>query len=156
MKKLLFIAGVFVTTLTGIKAVLAGELKNIKITDFGFSLPFMSFGVLDRLGTFEENLNHPIIISPASGTLFRPGDEGDHGSGNAIDIMLPQGPDLKTAFDCAVASGFNAVGIYPHWKPYPGMHLGIRLPLDRIYKWAGIKIEGQQVYVSLDEGLTYA
>ncbi len=154
MKTFLKITLFAMAVYTGIKALITGNLKHFKISDFGVWWPFLSVGVLHNLDQFRENLGRPVIISPSPGSIYRPGDAGDHGKGNAVDIMLPEGPDLKAAFDVAVKSGFNSVGIYPHWKPYKGLHLGIR-PGDQLYKWAGILVDGQQVYVGLDEGLKY-
>lgn len=138
----------------------AGKLRHFDLKEFGMSLPFMAVAWLLMVDEFREQLGAPVIISPAAGALMRfdSGSESQHCYGRAGDIMLPAGPDLKTAFSVASRVGFTGIGIYPHWKPSPGLHLDIRP--DRKpgnpATWGAIRQGGQQVYVSLQEALTYA
>lgn len=138
----------------------AMQLKHFKLSEFGASLPFLSVGLLQKLDEFRERLGRKVMISPVPGALIRfdKGDESQHTYGRAGDVMLPEGPDLETAFGIAKAVGFTGIGVYPDWSPYPGLHLDIRKlkPGQAIATWAGIKRDGRQVYVGLSEVFAYA
>lgn len=138
----------------------AMQLKHFRLSEFGASLPFLSIGLLQKLDEFRERLGRKVMISPAPGALIRfdKGSESQHTFGRAADIMLPDGPDLETAFSIAKAVGFTGIGVYPDWKPYQGMHLDIRKlePGQPIAIWAGKNKDGRQVYTNISEVLTYA
>ena len=108
------------------------------------------------LDAFREELGRKVMVSPAPGSMLRwdKGEEGEHPKGRTIDVMLPEGPDLKTAYEVAKKIGFGGIGVYPDWKPYPGLHLDIRPRAEGQgpAKWAGIKEDGKQIYVSIERG----
>jgi hypothetical protein len=156
--KILLLVGAGAVAATGVKTVqkvniVNNTLKYFKPSEFGASLPFLNINLLKKLDLFRERLGRSVIISPAAGALIRPAgsNESQHIIGNAADIMLPKGPDLKTAYDVAKAVGFTGVGVYPDWKPYAGLHLDVRN--GTFVSWAGVKQNGKQVYVSVDQVL---
>ena len=142
------------------KTYKAMQLKHFRLSEFGAALPFLSIGLLQKLAEFRERLGRKVMISPVAGALIRfdKGSESQHTFGRAADVMLPDGPDLQTAFKLAKAVGFTGIGVYPDWSPYPGLHLDIRKlrPGQSIATWAGVKQDGKQEYVSLSEVLAYA
>lgn len=123
------------------------------------SLPPM----LDKL---REKCGHPILISQAEGAVGRTTGKGYHnyvlhGSVMAVDLMpykedvngVPQplkAWELGLFLDAAEGLGFGGIGIYPKWRPYPGVHLDIG-PANR--RWSGLGGDSSQEYVSLREGI---
>jgi len=110
---------------------------------------FLDPDVVYALDKLRHTYGNPIIISPADGTIGRVGKENfysDHYCDvdsdpprlvRALDVMpivitqneARAGLAREQAFRislAAIGAGFNAIGLYPHWKPYPGFHLGIR------------------------------
>ena len=69
--------------------------------------------------------------------------------------MLPDNSDLERSYYKARDVGFNAIGVYPFWKPYKGMHLAIRHPLETNAAWSDIGTGGQHKYVALTKGFEY-
>lgn len=68
----------------------------------------------------------------------------------------PQGATVEERrrwLQVAKLAGFTGVGLYPDWKPRPGMHLDVRpdrTPTNPA-TWAGIRNdEGYQVYVGIN------
>ena len=139
--------------------------KRMLISVYGFSvsefqgqIDYLSYGLLTRLGRFRTIYGKRVEISPAPGSIKR-FDTGsiDHDSGNGIDVMLPDCESLaelaqaqKTAFD----AGFEAVGIYPDWRPFMGLHLGFRPSREKNHaSWGALKIGGVQKYMSAAEAL---
>ena len=120
--------------------------------------PLLSAELLRNLDQFRDNIGAPVIISPAPGALFRVKSKNEQGNsqhfyGRAADIMLPGGL-APGVIDAAKAAGFTGIGAYPHWAPYPGLHLDVRP--GALATWAGIDpFGGGQYYVSLSEGLRY-
>jgi len=158
--RILKIMAITAAGVTLFKMYVAMHLRHFKLSEFGASLPFLSVGLLQKLDEFRERLGRKVMISPAPGALIRfdKGSESQHTFGRAVDIMLPDGPDLETAFGIAKAVGFTGIGVYPDWEPYQGLHLDIRKlePGYSIATWGGKNKDGRQVYVSLSEVLTYA
>lgn len=158
--KILKIMAISAAGVTLFKMYKAMHLKYFKLSEFGASLPFLSVGLMQKLDEFRERLGRKVMISPVPGALIRfdKGSESQHTFGRAADIMLPDGPDLETAFKIAKAVGFTGIGVYPDWSPYPGLHLDIRRldPGQPAATWAGIIRDRKQVYVSIAEGIAYA
>jgi hypothetical protein len=81
-----------------------------------------------------------------------------HGRVMAADV-LPSGMDTKKAasraLDLARRCGFTAIGIYPHWVPAPGLHLGVRheRAMADPALWGAVSIHGKQTYCALDQAL---
>ena len=50
-----------------------------------------------------------------------------HYIGRALDIHFKGRIPLMAAYLAAERFGFTGIGIYPHWKPYPGMHIDYRI-----------------------------
>jgi len=115
-------------------------LMHFKPEEFREWWPDMDMRLLDGLDAFREALRAPVMISPAEGALGRHlgiraasrhnVDRWD--TVQAVDIMLPRGPDLRDkddamkVIDLAVDCGFGGIGVYLDWKPYAGLHLDIR------------------------------
>jgi len=160
MIRALKIMAISAAGVTLFKMYKAMHLRHFKLSEFGAALPFLSVGLLQKLDEFRERLGRKVMISTAPGALIRfdKGSESQHTFGRAADIMLPDGPDLETAFGIAKAVGFTGIGVYPDWKPYPGLHLDIRKlkPGQSIAIWAGKNKDGRQVYTNISEVLTYA
>lgn len=147
-------------SVTLFKIYKAMHLKYFKLSEFGAALPFLSIGLLQKLDEFRERLGRPVMISPVAGALIRfdSGSESQHTFGRAADVMLPEGPDLQTAFDIAKDTGFTGIGVCPDWKPYKGLHLDTRplKPGQSIATWGWIKnANGKYTEVSA-EAVLYA
>lgn len=146
--------------LIGYRTLKAMTLKNWNISDFRGLHMFLSTGVMQGVDTFASHIKPDgVIISPAKGTIVRFSTvevkNKDHFYGRAIDVMLTGNTSLYYAYQMALKSGFNAIGVYPFWKPYKGLHLAIRPPLDRIFKWADVGRAGKHEYVGIERGFTY-
>lgn len=134
------------------------NLTYFRPEEFGSSLPLMDTRLLLALDAFRAALKKPITVSPAVGALLRPWAPGsEHFYGRAADIMFPQGPSLARAYETALELRlFSGLGVYPDWKPYPGMHVDVRPTRDPSdpARWAGVQRDGKQIYVGIGEGLT--
>lgn len=76
----------------------------------------------------------------------------------AADV-IPEGcssrADLQRALSLATELGFTSIGIYPDWRPSPGLHLGVRRerrPGDPAV-WGAIASDDGQQYVTVSEAL---
>lgn len=132
--------------------------------------PFMSVRLLVLLDTFRFIYGVPCRISPHPRALGRRLGDGPDDSFSQHNIdrwgeiraadVLPQGMTTvghaRKAVSIAHEIGITGVGIYPHWKPTPGVHLDVRgdeAPGDPAL-WGGVNDdEGNQVYVALDRAL---
>lgn len=132
--------------LFGYKYYLASKFTN----EFRGEVFHLDTMLLQKLELFENLLGAPVIFSPADGALFRDDEDSYHSKGLAVDVMLPQGPTLKTAALVAKEVGFSGIGVYPDWAPHQGLHLDIR-PKKGIAQWGAIKDNmGKQVYVGIE------
>lgn len=156
------------------------NLRYFSREEFGAYWPMMSPALLLALDEFRHRLGYPVAISPAPGAIGRPiiGSDGQlaeaessaeksyhnyliHGEVMAVDVM-PKPPGGATVaerrrwMEAARAAGFTGVGLYPDWKPRPGLHLDVRpdrTPANPA-TWAGIRNgDGKQVYVGIDQAL---
>lgn len=124
--------------------------------------PFLLFGI----DYFREYWGAPVSVSPVDGAVGR--HLGTHNrSGHNIDVwgkvmaidLFPQGmktgQDFKRAFDCAVKAGLLGFGVYPDWKPSPGVHLDMVPRAGRGVgnpgRWSAFKIDGKQTYFPIDK-----
>lgn len=121
--------------------------------------------LLVLLDVFRHQWGSPVEISPhpaAIGRIMDPNRKSDHnftrnGVVLAADIMpasMFTRADAQRALDIAHRCGFTAIGLYPHWQPHAGLHLGVR-PGDPANpaKWGALKIDSKQVYRSQQEAL---
>jgi hypothetical protein len=121
----------------------------------------MSPELLVRSDVFRELLGYPVIASPAEGAIGRHAREST--SGHNIDRYLevqatdfmPEIIEPEKWIWAAKKAGFRGIGIYPHWKPKPGIHLDVKEGPFRT--WGAIRPDRSkpQVYVSLDEALKW-
>lgn len=143
------------------------KYKYFKPEDFGEFLNLMHPGLLQVLDDFRENWGKPVMISPAPGAIGRTDGTSFHNyvaheKVMAIDLM-PLGMKTRTdfvrAFEAAKKAGALGFGIYPDWKPQPGVHIDIGIRKGRGINnpatWAGIrqKSTGKQIYVAMSEAL---
>ncbi len=93
-------------------------------------LDHMQIALMDALNTLcaramtRNNWRHRINSD------YREGDTGQHGRGNAVDLVFfqvtPGDVDEWEQFDFAVKSRlFLRIGIYPHWNA-PGIHVDMK------------------------------
>ena len=159
MKKYLILIGLLYF---GYKKMVVMNLKNIEKAEFrGFDM-FLSSGVMIAYDKFKGMLDGQCMISPAKHAILRFDIDlkktTDHYLGRALDVMLTGDHTLRQAYNFGVQAGFNAIGIYPFWKPYKGLHLGVRYPVieNKIYKWSDMsRISGKHDYQSYEKGFNY-
>lgn len=115
------------------------------------------------LDEFRHRLGSRVMISPAPGAIVR--EEGNPNSqhyvgsfdapirkGTAIDVM-PLDATLQEAYDVARSiEEFGGIGVYPDWKPMPGLHLDTRPKKSgHVATWMGLRMsDGSQRYAGLD------
>lgn len=112
----------------GGKFMLVMQSKHFTVSEFKGQLPFLTYGLLQALFAFREEIGTPVVFSsPESGGLFRMAGEvedsakkSQHFYGRAADVKWPQGVSKARAFEVA-KKHFSGVGVYP-W----GLHLDVR------------------------------
>lgn len=151
------------------------DMRHFTASEFGPYWPLMSPRLLTLLDEFRDRLGYPVLISPAPGGIGRPviGSDGSfneeeaesgtqhnwvkYGEIRAIDVF-PQPPGGATPEErrrwlkVAQEIGFTGIGIYPDWKPGPGMHLDVREDRQpgRPALWAGLRgPDGRQTYTEI-------
>lgn len=115
----------------------------------------------EMLDNFREEWGAPVTISPAPGAVGRTTGRGfhnykKHGSIKAVDIM-PAGfdspEDFRRGFETAILAGARGIGIYPDWKPQPGMHIDVGQRAGRsdtyVAKWSAFRVGVSQKYYSI-------
>lgn len=145
------------------------SLEFFSPVEFGVWYPAMDNKLLVGLDELRRRWGYPIKISTAFGALGR--NEGNESSWHfprngivhAADVMPTKdgrglnNDELQEIFNMARSlQVFGGVGVYPHWKPYKGLHLDTRTDRDAATNpalWGGIKQGGKQVYVSAYEAL---
>ena len=134
------------------------RLEYFTPAEFRGQWGLLSPDLLLNLDGFRARIRRPVIISPADGALMRIRPKGDTGEsqhyyGRAADVMIPgglSGNEVAAAQD----AGFTGIGLYPHWRPYPGLHLDVRN--GQPARWGGINPTGAgQYYVTLSEAMSY-
>ena len=122
---------------------------------------------LFALDVLREKLGSPVVISPAAGSLGRRlGGSSSlhnvdvHGTVHAADVLLPVWWGVEEGFDAARDLRlFSGIGVYPFWKPRPGLHVDVRhlsavnptkgaTPLKPLTWGAVLGAGGRQEYVS--------
>lgn len=154
------------------------KLRHFTPDEFGPYWPMMDQQLLVMIDEFRQRLGYRVDISPAPGAIGRPviGQEANpeeqnsstwhnyfkHGAVMAIDLM-PVPPAGATPYErerwlkIAREVGFTGIGIYPDWKPRPGIHVDVRT--DRQpgapALWAGVRDPqtGKQIYTGIEQGL---
>lgn len=90
--------------------------------------------LLFALDVLRDTLGAPVAISPAAGALGRRlgGSSSLHnvdvfGMVYAADVLLPLSWGVAEGFDAARnVRLFSGIGVYPFWKPRPGLHVDVR------------------------------
>ena len=102
--------------------------------EFGAWLNRVHPALLFALDVLRDTLNAPVVISPAAGALGRRlgGSSSLHnvdvfGMVYAADVLLPSSWGVAEGFDAARnVRLFSGIGVYPFWKPWPGLHVDVR------------------------------
>ena len=139
------------------------KLDYFKPLEFGVWWPFIDNDLLYGIDDFRRVLGVPVTISPAPGAIGRASIDAktsqhyflSSGKVRAIDVMIPQGVSLATAYNVARNLGvFSGIGVYPDWVPSHGLHLDVRKDktTQNPATWSGIKTAKGQVYKSVSEG----
>lgn len=137
------------------------NLKHFKPSEFGLWWPLMDINLLLGLDEFRAMLGQSVQISPAFGSLGRPG-QGNEGSQHfpspfvmAADVMIPESVPLSRAYQVARSVGFHGIGLYPDWKPRHGLHLDMRK--DRTpgnpAMWSAFNVAGKQTYTAITKAI---
>lgn len=102
--------------------------------EFGAWADMMHPALLFALDVLRDELNAPVVISPAKGSLGRRMGKATslhnvelHGMVYAADVLLPLAWGVGEGFEAARDLRlFSGIGVYPFWKPRPGLHLDVR------------------------------
>ena len=102
--------------------------------EFGAWADMMHPALLFALDVLRDELNAPVVISPANGSLGRRMGKATslhnvelHGMVYAADVLLPVSCGIDWGFDAARSLRlFSGIGVYPFWKPRAGLHLDVR------------------------------
>lgn len=129
----------------------------------------MSPRLLVLLDLFRHRWGQPVMVSPHQDALGRRGmgdSLSDHnydrwGEVRGIDVMplrMSTPEAMQRAVKLATGLGFTSIGLYPHWRPRPGLHLGVRHSNRPGFPatWGAVRKDGRQTYVSLAEALEQA
>lgn len=96
------------------------KIAHFKPTDNWGNIERVNPALIYALEAFRKFVNCPIILNNA----YRAGDKGEHGKGNAADIVVA-GLHVVDQFLAAEKSGlFCGIGIYPYWNR-PGIHVDL-------------------------------
>lgn len=143
--------------------------------EFGAWVNRVHPALLFALDVLRDTLGSTLSISPAAGALGRwlGGSSSLHnvdvfGMVYAADVLLPLSWGVAEGFDAARnVRLFSGIGVYPFWKPRPGLHVDVRhlsalnpskgaTPL-RPATWGGVRgAGGRQEYVSAAAALEVA
>ena len=143
--------------------------------EFGEWAYMMHPALLFALDVLRDELNAPVVTSPAKGALGRRMGMSTslhnvdfHGMVYAADVLLPLSFGVDQGFDAARELRlFSGIGVYPFWKPRAGLHLDVRhlSPLNPSKgatprtpaTWGGVPgAGGRQVYISAAAALDAA
>lgn len=132
------------------------KLQYFSPHEFGLWWPFMDTELLLGLDRFRDLLGAAVVISPAPDAIGRMSNKASQHYPapvvRAIDIM-PAVTDLAHAYRVARKVGFHGIGVYPDWRPRPGLHLDMRTdrtPADPAL-WSARKVNGEQVYGAIGD-----
>lgn len=137
------------------------KLDYFTAKEFGAWWPIIDSRLLIALDQFRAALGAPVVISPAAGSIGRVGSDAKHSQHfalngvTAIDVLIPENISLEHAYHVARSLGvFTGLGVYPHWSPRHGLHLDVRSDKtpEAPALWSGLKVDGVQVYRSIEEG----
>lgn len=138
-------------------------MRYFKEEEFRGEFDKMDPHLLEVLDNFRHYWQRPVLISPADGAIGRTTSRSfhnwkRHGSIKAIDIMpigLDNAFEAQRAYRHAVQVGALGIGIYPDWKPRPGMHLDVGKRAGRFHgnpaKWSAFRINGVQRYFGVEK-----
>ena len=102
--------------------------------EFGTWVNRIHPALLFALDALRDMLGSCLVISPAAGSLGRRlgGSKSLHnvdvfGMVYAADVLLPLAWGVGEGFEAARDLRlFSGIGVYPFWKPRPGLHLDVR------------------------------
>lgn len=113
------------------------ELRYFMSREFQGHWERINVDLLVGLDEFRHQWGAPVRVSPAPGAIARfdgAGGTSQHnvdrwGETRAVDVMpygITSRIDFLRAVDIARGVGFTGIGVYPDWKPLPGLHLDWR------------------------------
>ena len=137
-------------------------VRHFKPSEFihpidGDMLQWLSPSIVYGLDDVREVLGGRIRISPASGSMarFDGNPNSQHFTSNdrqcrAIDVM-PIDNTIVELYEAAKrVPAIKGIGLYPDWKPRPGVHLDTR-ETTSLASWMGYKgDDNKQKYAGLD------
>lgn len=102
--------------------------------EFGAWVNRVHPALLLALDVLRDTLGSPVVISPAAGSLGRRlgvsrslHNVEVHGMVLAADVLLPMAWGVGDGFEAARGLRlFSGIGVYPFWKPRPGLHVDVR------------------------------
>lgn len=124
--------------LTALLQLVAGQPgyvpRYFAAREFGVWVNRVHPALLFALDVLRDTLNAPVVISPAAGALGRRlgGSSSLHnvdvfGMVYAADVLLPMAWGVAEGFEAARGLRlFSGIGVYPFWKPRPGLHVDVR------------------------------
>lgn len=135
-------------------------MKNFQPSEFRGWHRLMDPKLLLVLDRFRDEWGKPVAVSPAEGAIGRrlnPPNISYHniskwGLVKAIDVMpdgLRSGSDFRKVFEAAKKAGATGIGLYPDWKPKPGIHLDVRD--GALAKWSAFNVSGKQTYFAIEK-----
>lgn len=130
----------------------------------------MSHLLLRGLDLFRQRAGVPIMVSPHPLALGRTDEKwqnsqhyvsGQNDVVKAVDVMFPKcNTRIELEYMWNVArdlNWFSGLGVYPHWKPFAGMHLDVRYTrdprVDPALWGAVLDKDGKQVYTGWKESI---
>lgn len=122
------------------------SIKHFSATEAWGDVARISPGLVRTLDQYRDFIDTKIIIT--CGTQGAHTEGSQHYLGTAVDVVFPDisKKDLFDLFIAALRFPFNGVGMYPHWKPYGGLHLDVRSAPSKAL-WLA-RLDGEkQVYI---------
>lgn len=143
-------------------------LRYFSALEFGRWAPYMDHEFLFRLDELRDRTGWRIMISPVNGSLGRTPKEFPEGSktsqhyfdGTRYLRVADTQPhksgghpldrdEMQYFTEIAKQIGFTGIGIYPHHKPFAGVHLDMRPGPIKTWGMLPIGVNDKQVEVSI-------
>lgn len=142
------------------------DLRYFDRSEFRESWDVMSVRQLILMDSARHQWGASITISPVRGALARhngPDDDSQHnvdrwGECRAADQFfegMTDKPSANRVIGILIRAGFTGIGLYPDWKPQPGIHSDCRQPAKpgEPALWGMIDDGNGQYQVSLERAL---
>lgn len=126
------------------------KVRHFLPEEFRGELSAIDGRLIYAVDELRARLGAALIVSPARGSMTRFGDAARTSMhyanpaagiyGQAVDLMSPEAT-LREVYEAAAAvREIGGIGIYPNWRPWPGVHVDIRArgTGGRLATWMGI------------------